>query len=156
MAELLVFVPLFIILPSIAWYRVRVGSFPVSLSATSLYGKFGGYVFGIGCAIMAACSWLACADMVQDELLWLAWLSTASLLFVAANPLKEGVDDTIHMVAAWVSGIAMTVLSCLISPTSSWVWVLLFGYVFFSRRKCVVLVAELCAVLQFVLSLFLR
>lgn len=151
----LVFIPVITTLSCIALYRRETGSFPRSLSATSLYGPFGRVVFVVGCMLMAACSWLSCTELVSDGLLWMAWLSCAGLMFVAANPLKEDGEDTMHMVSAWFSGITMSVMSFFVNPLSALVWVLYFLYIAVSDRKCSVLVAELCVVIQFTLSLFL-
>ena len=108
----LILIPLLVVCGCVGYYRVLSGYYPKSLSATSLYGKYGKWVFGGSMVLSALCTWLCCTSVLSDNYLWLTWLACVSLLLVA----WFNSETKVHTIAARTAGVMMTILTAAVCP----------------------------------------
>lgn len=121
---------------------------PKSLSQFALCSKNAKYVLAAVLVLGAACMWFAATERLSDDLLWLAWIAAASVVFVAATPITDESWIGIHTTAAVFACVSVTALAAVCCPWSIAVWIGYVGYTLATKCDYKVLVAELCCIVE--------
>ncbi len=121
---------------------------PKSLSEFVFLGKWAKYLLAAALVIGAIALWVASTKKVPENWLWLSWLTAVSVVFVAVVPLTNKEFTRLHITAAILACVMVTVLTVAVCPWAISVWAGYVSYTLLTDCKYKKLAAELCCVVE--------
>ena len=121
---------------------------PKSLSEFVFLGKWAKYLLAAVLVIGAIALWVASTKKVPENWLWLSWLTAVSVVFVAVVPLTNKEFTRLHITAAILACVMVTVLTVAVCPWAISVWAGYVSYTLLTDCEYKKLVAELCCVAE--------
>jgi hypothetical protein len=128
---------------------------PKSISEIATWHRNAKYPLAVFLIACAALVWVVAVERIPSNLLWLMWLTVVSVAVVALTPIGGDRSSVLHTPAAVVAGTLVTVLTAIVFPLGllSWAWYVF--YTMMTKGEYKILVAEVCCMLEVLLTMLL-